>query len=628
MKYFISHTHSDGVWASSMVSFLQKTCGGISKKEIFFSSKAETGSDIKKDLSVNIDTNISQSEIIILIVTEAYLRSNYCYYELNIASYLKRTEGKTVILLVQHDEIYKRIKPIVQDLVYVNAQNPDAASAFINNLDFADKSDEVYADVEKFFFAMRFSEFPVGEIFVGMSESEYKNGVEFIEKNHVEKMTFGYPADVEIMEQRLKGAREIVFVSTTGSGLLKTYKKLLAEAVSCGADLSVVIADCDSEFCRDVGKFEVFDGTLRANSARKNCARIAHEFESTAEYLDEICDEAKKLSSSQGSVKCCCSYTLIRQTAFVVKYDDESAWGWITCTMPPERSADRTPSIVVKGSLLSDTFIQVIWKYCKSLADFAIAKKDFFEFDGDTCVQPFAWRTNSEVKDSTANDSTDNDIFGESRAYWEAKYDEAKDTMLHRAEIYDGVLIEVAAQHPLFRKTEPNAEFRQRLDKAIELYNSLSEQNIPVTIYLPGSRHKFKGIADNVSLSQAAVNYLVSKGIPSDVLLGDDTSFKYKGEDGVYNSADECYVASKIFLEGEYAKLICICSPNQIMRKNLFYIEFGCLPVCYGVTAENMHHANVVKEIFDSLNTVLYFDHSWQDKSSDLYKFFREERKP
>lgn len=623
MKYFISHSYKDREWVKSIVSILQSADNGVLQRDIFFSSTPETGSDIKKSLLPNIDFNMNNSEIIILVVTENYLRSKYCYYELNIASYLKRT-GKTVVLLVQKKEMYDRIKEIFPDELYVNSEDSASAEIFMQNLGLAGVAESIRIQMQEFFLNMSLSALPIGTTFLGMSVAEYENNVDFVEKNHIEKMTFGYPANPMIMVERLRGAREIIFVSTTGSGFLKTYKKVLSDAVSCGAHLSVVVADYNSQFCRDVGEFEVFDENEQSALSDKNCSRIASEFDSTIQYLNEVYSEAKRHTNGEiGTVKCCCGYTLIRQTSFVVKYEDSSAWGWITCTMPPERSADRTPSIIFKGSLLSDTFAQVVWNYCQTLTEFAISKGGFFEIDGKTEVTPF-----SQILREDAKGNDINIIFDKSKQYWNDKFEAAKDNMSDRAEIYEGVLIEVAAQHPLFRRTEPNAEFKQRLDKAVELYNSFIQKGIPVSIYLPGSRHKFKGTADNISLSQAAVNYLLSKGIPNDVLLGDDYNLRYKGEDGVYNSADECYVASQIFFEGEYSKLICICSPNQIMRKSMFYIEFGCLPICYGVTVENMYHSNIVNEIFNSLNIVLYFDHSWQDKDTPLYKYFREDRKP
>ena len=623
MKYFISHSYKDREWAEELVSILKNTDSEItSDGDIFFSSTPETGSDIKQDLLPNIDVNMNNSKIIILVVTENYLRSHYCYYELNIASYLKRL-GKSVILIVQHEDIYERIRHIFPDPVYISAEHSSAGSTLLRWIGSGKPDESVFAQVELFFKAMLSSSVPLGTAFLGMSQAEYENAFSFVEEHHLEKMTFGYPSSLEIMTERLPGAKEIIFVSTTGSGFLKTYRRGLTEAVVNKADISIVIADANSQFCRDVGEIEVFDVSEQAGLAEENCKRISTEFNSTVQYLNEIYKDAKKQTASDmGSIGCFSGYTLIRQTAFIVRYEDDSVWGWITCTMPPERSADKTPSIVISGSLDSDTFAQVVWKYCKTLTELATQRGGYFIIDGSSAPKAFPVTKGSE-KDVNLQSALDS-----AKEYWTNKYNLAKANMEARGEVYDSVLIEVAAQHPLFHKTEPGEEFRKRLDKAIELYREFTDQGISVSIYVPGSRHKYNGIADDISLSLAGCNYLKSKGIPEHVLLGDEINIKYKGDDGVYNSADECYAASKVFDDGEYAKLICVCSPNQIARKTMLYMEFGCLPVCYGVTTKKMYHSNMVNEIFNSLNVVLYFDHSWQDKSSSLYSFFRDERKP
>ncbi len=619
MKYFISHSYRDRKWAKELLPLLRSVDLSLSSdRDIFFSSKAETGSDVHKSLLPNIDQSMNACEILLLVVTENYLRSYYCFYELNLAGYLKR-QGKKALLLVQSAEIYQRIKPLFPDDLYINAADAGATDTLLRALGISNTADEARDTAKRFFDAMKQPVLPLGTPYVGMSENIYKNTVAFSEGCGVERMTFGYPATQEVVEARLQDAREIIFVSTTGCGFLKTYRKRLAEAVALGADLSVVVADRDSDFCIDVGDIEVFDENNADELVERNRQRLASEFDSSVQYLNEIYKDAVQQSKgSVGSVQCCCGYTLIRQTSFVVRYDDRSVWGWITCTMPPERAADHTPSTIVNGSLDSDPFARVIWKYCKTLTELATHRGGYQRIDGATAPRPFCGNGQPDPSHMLA----------EAKHYWLDKQQAARNTMDSRGEVFDAVLIEVAAQHPLFRRREPNTEFRQRLDKAIKLYNELTAKGLDVSIYVPGSRHKYNGIADDISLSEAGCRYLRDKGIPDTALIGDDANQRYKGEDGVYNSADECYVASRIFLEGDYGKLVCICSPNQIMRKTMLYLEFGCLPTCYGVTTEKLFHADIVKEIFDSLNIVLYEDHSWQDSSTELYSYFRQERKP
>lgn len=130
-----------------------------------------------------------------------------------------------------------------------------------------------------------------------------------------------------------------------------------------------------------------------------------------------------------------------------------------------------------------------------------------------------------------------------------------------------------------------------------------------------------------MSLSKAGTTYLISKGIDANIIYGEDMNIRYKADAGVYNSADECYVTSQIFKDGTFDQLICVCSPNQTLRKSFFYMEFGVLAQCYSIPTEKMFH-NPVNEVFDSLFNVLYQDHNWQNPDGKRYQYFRSVRMP
>lgn len=145
---------------------------------------------------------------------------------------------------------------------------------------------------------------------------------------------------------------------------------------------------------------------------------------------------------------------------------------------------------------------------------------------------------------------------------------EAKCKSKGRKNLYKKILVEVAAQHPLKESKFPGEEYAKRLDIAYEL---MSED---VYIYLPGSLH----IPDEIPLSEAGKEYLLKKGVP---------------EDEVYNSTDECEIASRILIENEFAELICICSPAQLMRKALSYISFGVYPSFKIASCDELFHSYV-----------------------------------
>ena len=135
------------------------------------------------------------------------------------------------------------------------------------------------------------------------------------------------------------------------------------------------------------------------------------------------------------------------------------------------------------------------------------------------------------------------------------------------------------------------------------------------------------GIVDNCSLSQAGKEYLVSIGVDEESIMGNEMNIKYKGEEGVYNSADECFVATQIYNEYSFCHLHTICSQNQALRKQLFYIAFGVVPFVYTVPSNVLAH-DFIFELFEAVPNIIYYDHTWQDKDSSNGNRTRNERKP
>ena len=164
------------------------------------------------------------------------------------------------------------------------------------------------------------------------------------------------------------------------------------------------------------------------------------------------------------------------------------------------------------------------------------------------------------------------------------------------------ILVEVAAQHPLWKGMEPDTEFSTRLDFCADLYKRLQITD-ETEIYVPGSLH----IPDSVSLSEAGIRYLVGKGIPITALHGIDIEDEFQSERywaGTYNSADECYLAARYFHKHKFNSLYCICSPIQVFRKMLFYIQLDIVPLIYTVPIDKPFH-NLTFELYDQIPFIL-----------------------
>lgn len=196
---------------------------------------------------------------------------------------------------------------------------------------------------------------------------------------------------------------------------------------------------------------------------------------------------------------------------------------------------------------------------------------------------------------------------------WLDKYTKALETMEKSKETGCGILIEVAAQHPLKDGMYPAEEFQARLNLGLKLYNEFANKDV-AKFYIPGSRHQENGKADLVSLSEAGKNYLISKGVPAENIFADDANFEIMGEKGVYNSTDECYVSCKLFEKYNFKELHLVCSPNQMMRKMLCYIDFGYFPNIHTASYEKMYH-NPINEIFECIPKVLENNQKAQDET-------------
>jgi hypothetical protein len=211
------------------------------------------------------------------------------------------------------------------------------------------------------------------------------------------------------------------------------------------------------------------------------------------------------------------------------------------------------------------------------------------------------------------------------RADWEEKKSQALALMESRESI-SRALIEIASQHPL-QDGQPGPEFVSRLDYGIQLLSALREQGFEVEILVTGSVHK----PDSVSLSAASMVYLQEKGIPAELIHGEDLMERYKGSSapwpGVYNSADEAYVASQYFKDAEFGRLHAIAGSAQLHRKALHYLWNGVLPYMHGVPFGRPHH-EYLREAVDYLPFVLTVDPGHQEPDSPAAKKSREERMP
>lgn len=615
------------------------------KYSVLCSSVPRAGIPAGELLHEQIDNGIEGCKVFLAIITDNYLRSPHCLYELCLARYLlketKETKGTkgtkgTVIPIYSNEHARENISKIANaewrsiDLKGKPVSENDLEELMKSLEPLLNKGEQPLIEKDSLRSVLNaIAKIKVAEIPpVGMSNDEFDNLLKYCQEEGITKFKKGAVYSPDEMKKKFSQAKTVYIVSTTGAGLLKTMKEeVIPAAILNGAVVNVILPDQNSQFCIDVAKAECFQ--LEDIVKEQNVQRISHEFEHSIQYLNEAYLKAQKIADERhqtltGKLNAYCSGTLLRQTLVLVESEVESqqdepnqessktksSWGWVNMTMVPLRTTD-TPTIAISDADADSGLDYLISEHCKCLMAIAEEKHLKKEINGVTAVSPF---------------SSSSPIYAQD--YWEKKRDAARHFMEKRRGRFDKILIEVAAQHPLYLLTQPNEEFRVRLDFAARLYDQFISKAKSVYIYIPGSLHKFEGFPDAITLSEAGADYLFRvHGIPSSVIYGDDINLKYKGPEGVYNSADECFAASMLFKDELFSRLICVCSPYQTMRKTFFYMEFGLFPECYGIAAPDLFH-DPVSEYFGSLHHTVFEDHHWQDPTSSSFVNSRKERMP
>ncbi len=401
---------------------------------------------------------------------------------------------------------------------------------------------------------------------------------------------------------------------TTGRSFIISNNELLAQFISRGGTLQFLCCKPESDALKDVQTVEEMIYGDRSE--------IHKEFFTVISELNNIMKLAEKynkeLGCPVGKIEIAFLSTLFR-SSFSIFINEATGFrkGWFTVTLPPAKSKE-TVSFEIESREDTKT-------------DNNLMERCITYFD---CVCETAEKNDIVIRITadSPDDAPHTDSAKEKSDYWYEKEAEAK-ANIKRRKRNRHVLIEVAAQHPLVDGMYPNEEFKARLDRAIDLFRQKTSEGFIAEIYVPGSVHlDGDGVADYRSLSEAGCEYLKENGIPEEFLHGNEMNNRYdhvRAHKGVYNTADECYIAAQIFMReaNPFRQLYSVCSPNQLMRKTLFYVEFGIFPAIITVPTDNMFH-NFFNEMFRSIPYILDCDKTYQDESSAEAIRTRKERMP
>lgn len=355
---------------------------------VFCSSVPKRGISFGKRLFQEMNKNLKKCDYFIAIITDNYIRSPYCLYELCTARFL----NLHMIPILSNMQVEARIKALLnQDVVNLVASshkedNLGNVEKLLSSLRIKSDYEHVLQDLLKDISATSKSEKP----YIGMTETEYKDILSYCNAEGIVKLDRGQVYSTKIMEGKIISARCVYIVSTTGAGLLKSLKEMaLPTALRNGVDFNIIIPDKGSSFCEDVAMAECKRKNYTSVIEIQNRNRIEQEFEATHQYLNEAyCQAMDGDIPPKGHIRCFNSRTLLRQTLLLAVFKDESAWGWLTMTMPPVRTAN-SPSIAIVDNNSKNGLGKFIIDHCECLMRLAEQKHEVHIIQGKSLGTAF-----------------------------------------------------------------------------------------------------------------------------------------------------------------------------------------------------------------------------------------------
>ena len=129
MNIFFSHSTADAAITQALVDILGRNGAAMTP---FYSSNPETGIAGGEGIMSRINRAITDCALFVPVLTENYVRSMYCMYELSVAAFLQEQGRLRIIPIAANTEVYSRVSSILQqfDLLYIDALEEKAPRIF------------------------------------------------------------------------------------------------------------------------------------------------------------------------------------------------------------------------------------------------------------------------------------------------------------------------------------------------------------------------------------------------------------------------------------------------------------------------------------------------------------------
>jgi len=390
---FISHSTADEKIIKGKNGFEDILIS--SNYNLFFSSNPKHSVNHGKSLFQQIDENLKECHFFIAFITENYYRSYYCLYEMSIARYNNKKIIPIFSSISTKDKSHELLNSDVITIIASQSdkENSKAAELLCRSLNIKLENNviHIFQNLLKRLSGPNKSKKP----FIGMSKEEYLSILGYCEKNGITKFGTGQIYEDQEIQNHIIGAKQVYIIAITCSSLFKKLKDYaIPYALQNGTTFNVIISDKNSSFCKDVAKAESFNTPSNDIILSMNEKRLNNEFESTHLFLNEAYEAALQNSShhtnkSLGTITCYNSRTLLRQTIVLTIDKHNSAWGWMTMTMSPSKTANN-PSIGFSCENINDTTTLANFFLSHFKCLISVAGNEKHVINGRTLATPFS----------------------------------------------------------------------------------------------------------------------------------------------------------------------------------------------------------------------------------------------
>lgn len=385
MQIFVSHCCDDKRIMKTFHNTVALVLLGEAK--VYSSFTDENSTRASEYLSPELRKNLSESSVMIAIITDSYLRSEVCIAEISTFWFQK----KPVIPIVFNDSIGKDFLRRVfhEDLIYIDAElSPEVcATKLIKALEkyrirvYNEKKDRLRVKATRFFFKCA-KQSEATRAYIG-SGTYYNTVVQFCQQSGIEKLDIN-SIPLDEIKKNLYNKDEVIMLGTTLNNIIdQLTTTYISNLVIRGSEITILVPNKESDYISDIALIETpFSHELKRDELKK-------EFDCMVDNLIlnvQAANNSKlKNTSSVYHINLGCSRTLLRQTVILGR-KGERVWGICSFNIPPVKPINGTPTIVFSGSLKKDATAKTLYNYVDSIRKIAknSGKETWFEITSDT----------------------------------------------------------------------------------------------------------------------------------------------------------------------------------------------------------------------------------------------------